>query len=440
MNYRDTLTTKDGLLYIGGVSAAELRCRFGTPLYVMDEQYIRKVARSFEKTIEENYGDGVVAYASKAFCALAAYRIADEEKLYVDVVSGGELYVALKAGFPAEKIFFHGNNKLPTEIELAVKSGVGYIVVDHPDEIAMIAAEAKRCFTVQKLLLRVNPGVEAHTFDAVQTAKPDSKFGVAISDAATVDLIETMNATDGVKFSGLHSHIGSQIFDMSGYRMLIDYLTTYIQKLNARGIEVDVLNLGGGFGITYTDADPQFKTEDYSDYVREICSEMQRNVAEKHIKKPFLAIEPGRSLVGEAGVTLYTVGAVKAIPGLSKYVAVDGGMFDNPRCALYGSKYSAVLAEKTDVPATETVTIAGKCCESGDVITKNVLLAPARRGDLLAVFATGAYNYSMASNYNMNAIPPVVLVNEGQADYIVKPQSYEDLVRNNVVPDRLKKD
>lgn len=439
MNYRETLNTKDGELYIGGLSAKELVERFGTPLYVLDETYIREVSRSFADTISKHYGEGAVAFASKAFASLATFKIAKDEGLSLDVVSGGELYAAMKAGFPTERMFMHGNNKLPSEIKLAVESGVGYVVVDHPDEIDMIADAAKACGKVQKVLLRVNPGVEAHTFDAVQTAKPDSKFGWSISDDFTLKLIERMAHTEALDFCGLHSHIGSQIFDTAGYDLLVDYLTTYLQKLNSHGIEVKVLDLGGGFGITYTSDDPQFSGADYARYVERICEQLSENVARKHLKKPYMVIEPGRSIVGEAGVTLYTVGAIKDITGLRKYVAVDGGMFDNPRCALYGSRYEAVLATRTDEPATEVVTIAGKCCESGDVIARDVKLAPAKRGDILAVFATGAYNYSMASNYNMNAIPPVVLVCDGNADYIVKPQTYDDLLRRDVLPVRLAK-
>lgn len=438
MNFRDTLKIEGNDLVIGGLTASELRERFGTPLYVMDESYIREVSRSFQKTIEAFYGEGAVAFASKAFSAVAMYKIINSEGLSIDVVSGGELFAALRAGFPPERIYFHGNNKLFNEIEFAVLSGVGNIVIDHPDEIEMISAAAKRLGEVQSVMLRINPGIEAHTYAAVQTATPDSKFGWAIEDKNTVELIKRAAAAENLVFSGLHAHIGSQIFEISGYEMLIDKMTSFIVKLNGLGIDVKILNLGGGFGITYTEEDPEFSGDQYAWYVKTIAMFLSKAVVEKKIKRPFLVIEPGRSIVGEAGVTLYTVGAVKTIPDIRKYIAIDGGMFDNPRYALYGSKYSAIVANKAALPASETVTICGKCCESGDIIAKDIKLAPAKRGDIIAVFATGAYNYTMAMNYNMNPIPPVVLVQDGKADYIVKPQTYEDLIRNNCLPDWLK--
>lgn len=438
MNYRDTLNVNEkGHLQIGGVDTTELVKKFGTPLYVMDAAYIRQVAKSFADTIRDEYGEGLVAYASKAFSCLAMYKLVGALGLGTDIVSGGELYTALKAGFDVSKMFMHGNNKQAWEIDLAVKSGVGVIVLDNADEVDFISSVAAKYNKTQKVMVRVNPGVEAHTHEYIQTAKTDSKFGVSIKTGEAESIIKKVVNCNNLDFFGLHCHIGSQIFDVSAYSVTIRVLCAYIRCLADEGIKVAALNLGGGFGVTYTEEDPQYAPLDYKKYVSTLIAELKLNVAEYGIDKPYLVIEPGRAIVGEAGITLYTVGAIKVIPDVRKYVSVDGGMFDNPRFILYQSKYSAVIANKADKPFDDVVTIAGKCCESGDKIGENVKLQTPERGDILAVFTTGAYNYSMAMNYNTNAVPPVVLVDNGRADYIVKPQSLDDLIRNNAVPDWL---
>ncbi|MBQ3019962.1 MAG: diaminopimelate decarboxylase [Clostridia bacterium] len=442
MNERDTLKVNEkGHLELGGADCVELAKKFGTPLYLFDEAYIRKMMGVYRDTLKKHYGDnGLVLYASKAFSCQAIYRIADEENIGIDVVSGGELYTALQAGFPAERIYMHGNNKLDYEIGEALDAGIGCIVADAYSEIDKIDAEAKKRGMVQRILLRINPGVEAHTHAFVQTATTDSKFGFSIADGTAEKATAYAMTKKNVKLDGYHCHIGSQIFEKQsfvlGVEKVMDFAVSMKDKLN---FTLETLNMGGGFGIWYTDEDRKISAEGYAEYLEALIQTVKEKVAQHGLKAPYLLLEPGRSIVGEAGVTLYTVGAIKDIPGVKKYVAVDGGMFDNPRYALYQSKYTPVLANRANEPCTEIVSIAGKCCESGDLIAVNVSLPKAETGDVLAVLSTGAYNYSMAMNYNRNMIPPCVLVRDGEAEYIVKPQSYADIVRNDVIPSRLLK-
>ncbi|MBQ4270085.1 MAG: diaminopimelate decarboxylase [Clostridia bacterium] len=442
MNVRDTLKINEkGHLEIGGADSVSLAREFGTPLYVFDEAYIRRMMRVYKDTLDREYGgNGLVLYASKAFSCQAIYRIADQENIGVDVVSGGELYTALKADFPAEKIYMHGNNKLAYEIGEALDAGVGCIVADAYSEIDKIDAEAAKRNVKQKILLRINPGVEAHTHAFVQTATTDSKFGFSLNDGTAERVTEYALSKKNVVLEGYHCHIGSQIFEKQSFVLAVEKCMDFAAKMKEKlQFEPTKLNLGGGYGIWYTDEDRKLSPEGYAEYLVALITAVKEKAAKYGLKLPFLLIEPGRSIVGEAGVTLYTVGTIKDIPGVKKYVAVDGGMFDNPRYALYESKYTPILANRATETATEIVTIAGKCCESGDLIAVNVPLPKAESGDILAVLSTGAYNYSMAMNYNRNLIPPCVLVCDGKAEYIVKPQSYEDLNRNDVIPSRLQK-
>ena len=441
MNTRKTLRVNEqGHLEIGGADAVALAKSFGTPLYVMDEQYIRDMCSVYRDTIQEEYdGNGLVLYASKAFSCLAIYKIADSEHIGVDAVSAGELYTAFKAGFPAEKIYLHGNNKLPYELEFALDHKVGTIVVDAYSELDLIDQMCAERGMVQNILLRINPGVEAHTHRFIQTAKTDSKFGFSIADGTAEKITQYALTKKHVHLAGYHCHIGSQIFEKQSFLLAVDKMMAFIAEIGKKySFETEVLNLGGGYGIWYTDEDAKFSCADYADYLKAIIRELKAKSQEYGVRSPFLVVEPGRSIVGEAGVTLYTVGAIKEIPGIKKYVAVDGGMFDNPRYALYQAKYTAILANRAAEKPTEVVSVAGKCCESGDLVCADVSLPKAESGDILAVLSTGAYNYSMASNYNRNFIPPVVLVKDGKAEYIVKPQTFEDLVRNDVIPNRLK--
>ena len=433
MNYRDTMNVNEkGHLQIGGVDAVDLVKKYGTPLYVMDESYIRQVCRAFTETVEKTYGEGGVAYASKAFSCKAIYEIAKQENMYIDVVSGGEIYTANSVGFDMSRAYFHGNNKLVSEIEFALGCGVGTFVVDSFDEIDLLDAMCAERKTVQKVLVRVNPGVEAHTHSFIQTAKVDSKFGFGVKNGYADKAVDAILGKTNLRFAGLHCHIGSQIFDKQAFALAVDVVTDYVVELKNRGIIVDELNFGGGFGIHYCGDDPKYDVKEYCDYVELLTSSLKNAVEKKGIKKPFFMIEPGRPIVREEGVTLYSVGAIKDILGIRKYLAIDGGMTDNIRPALYDAKYEAVLANRADEKPEEVVTIAGKCCESGDIILKDVALPAAKRGDIVAVFSTGAYNYSMSSNYNRNFVPPVVFVKDGKSAYAVRPQSYEDLVRNDV--------
>ena len=441
MNNRDTLRINEaGHLEIGGADAVELAKTYGTPLYVMDEKYIRDMCSIYRDTIEQEYeGNGMVLYASKAFSCMAIYKIVAEEKIGIDVVSGGELFTAMKAGFPADRIYLHGNNKLLSELEYALDCGVGTVVVDAYAEIDQLDALCAARGKVQDILIRVNPGVEAHTHHFIQTAKTDSKFGFSFADGTAEKVTVYALTKKNLHLRGFQCHIGSQIFEKQSFTAAVDKMLVFMAQMKqVHGFEADVLNLGGGYGIWYADVDAKIAKRVYADYLRAFIADLKIKADEYGIKRPYLLVEPGRSIVGEAGVTLYTVGNIKEIPGVRKYIAIDGGMFENPRYALYQAKYTPILANRAREAATETVSIAGKCCESGDLICVDAQLPHAHSGDILAILSTGAYNYSMASNYNRNLIPPVVLVWKGKADYIVKPQTYEDLVRNDVVPERLR--
>lgn len=441
MNERDSLNVNaNGKLQIGGIDATELAKQFGTPLYVFDEKYIRQMMSVYRDTLVNNYNsNGLVLYASKAFSCKAIYKIAKQENIGIDVVSGGELYTALSAGFPAEKIYMHGNNKLEYELVEAVDSGVGTIVVDSYREADLLDKIANAKGVVQNVLIRTNPGVEAHTHAFVQTARTDSKFGFSLANGTAEDITKYVLGKKNLCLKGYHCHIGSQIFEKESFALAAEKVFDFLLEIkNKCGFCAEVLNMGGGFGIWYTDEDPKLKMQDYSEYLTVLINTVKSKCKEYNYKEPYLIIEPGRSIVGEAGITLYTVGAIKDIPGVKKYVAIDGGMFENPRYALYQSKYTVILANKANLACTEKVSIAGKCCESGDIIAVDVALPKVESGDILAVLSTGAYNYSMASNYNRNKIPPAVLVNNGKAEYIIKPQTYEDIARNDIIPEYLK--
>ncbi len=441
MNSRNTLKANaQGHLEIGGCDTLQLAEKFGTPLYVYDETYIREMMRVFKNTINSEYsGNGKVLYASKAFSCMAMYRIAKQEGIGCDAVSGGELYTALKAGFNASDIYVHGNNKTYDELVQAVDAGVGGIVIDSYREADILNEISQKRNVKIQVLIRVNPGVEAHTHAFVQTARTDSKFGFSIKDETALNYTRHVLSLSNLKLAGYHCHIGSQIFEKESFSLAVKNMIEFIAEVKAKlNFEADILNMGGGFGIYYTDEDPRFCKKDYAEYLIELISAIKDNTEKLSLKQPYLLIEPGRSIVGEAGITLYTVGAIKDIPGIRKYVAVDGGMFENPRYALYQSKYTAVKAADVNAENIQKVSIAGKCCESGDLIGVDIPLPEVKSGDIIAVLSTGAYHYSMASNYNRNFIPMSVLVKDGSAEIIIKKQTYEDIVRNDVIPDRLK--
>ena len=434
MNSRQTLkTTQNGILEIGGVTVTELAKKYGTPLYVFDQKYIEDMCNIYSKTLEENYGDGIILYASKAFSCKEIYRIINKMNIGADAVSSGEIYTAKSTGFPMQKICFHGNNKTFAELNYAIDAGVGLIVIDAFTEADILDEICANKGIFQDVLIRVNPGVEAHTHHFIQTAKIDSKFGFSLSNGQATEIIKHVLTKKHLNLKGLHCHIGSQIFENKSFILAVDKMTDYYKQIKDElNYEFDTLNMGGGFGIWYAEGDAKKTCNQYAEYIKNICEKLKDDIKNKNLKKPFLIFEPGRSIVGEAGITLYTAGRIKEIKDLKKYVAIDGGMFDNPRFALYQAKYTVVAAEKMNENPTEKYTLAGKCCESGDIIAEDCMLPPIKEGDLIAVLSTGAYNYSMASNYNRNFIPPVVMVKNGQSRYVVKPQTFEDLTRNDV--------
>jgi len=422
-----------GNLEIGGCDTVELAKKYGTPLYVMDEMVIRNNCRRYKSALDRYFdGNGLVLYASKAFCTMAACRIAHQEGLGLDVVSGGELYTAIKAGFPMEKVYFHGNNKTIDEIEMGIEHNIGRFVVDNETELMNIEKIAASKDKKVKVLFRVKPGVDAHTHDFIKTGQIDSKFGVAIENGEARAIIEKAVKMKNIEVVGVHCHIGSQIFELEPYELATGILLDFIAEVRDEfGAELTELNIGGGYGIKYTDND---KPLEYEQFVETISKTVKRICKEKNLKKLFILMEPGRSIVAPAGITLYKVGNVKDIKGIRKYISVDGGMTDNPRYALYNAKYTALIANKPNSPRTEVVTIAGKCCESGDIIAKDIEMPEAEPGDIIAVLATGAYNYSMAMNYNRIGKPPVVLVKNGKDRLIVKREDYDDVIRNDLIP------
>ena len=419
-------------LVIGQHDTVELAKKFGTPLYVLDEDLMRDNCRAYKNAIDTYYdGHGLVLFASKALCTMYTGRLVAEEGLGADVVSGGELYTLYKAGFPMEKVFFHGNNKTPDEIELALNCGVGHIVVDNKYELEILNRIANEKNVNQRILFRIKPGIDAHTHDFVKTGQIDSKFGVALENGEAYEIHKLALSMSNIQIDGVHCHIGSQIFDVEPFceaaKVMIGFIADLYDKL---GIKVNILNLGGGFGIKYTATDDPIAP---SEYIHKVTNVVKELAQEKGIDLPFLVFEPGRSIVASAGITLYTVGCVKEIENVRTYVSIDGGMCDNPRYILYGSKYTAVLANNASAEPVAPITIAGKCCESGDLIQEHVMMPQIHVGDTLAVLATGAYNYSMSSNYNRIPRPPIVAVSGNEAKIIVKRETYDDLIKNDIL-------
>jgi len=429
---------EQGRLEIGGCDTSELKAQYGTPLYIVDEQAVRNRCREYIEAFKASGLKFQVAYASKAFCVMAMCQLAEEEGMSLDVVSDGELYTALQAGFPVQRIHFHGNNKTPEEIEMAIDAEIGCFVVDNVVELHMLQAIAAEKNRKVNILLRLTPGVEAHTHEYISTGQTDSKFGFDIGNGSAFEAVKLAAAQDNIQLIGIHSHIGSQIFEVEGFQMAVARVAEFAAKVKADlGITFKVVNLGGGFGIRYVDGDTPLHV---SDYVKAITDAVKTHFAGIDSELPEIWVEPGRSIVGEAGTTLYTVGTSKDIPGVRKYVAVDGGMTDNPRPALYESKYEAILANRANEKPEETVSIAGKCCESGDMLIWDLDLPKVNTGDLLAVSCTGAYNYSMASNYNRIRRPAVVFVKDGQSRLVVRRESLQDIISNDVVPARIAKE
>lgn len=417
-------------LQIGGIDAVELANKYGTPLFVYDVNQIRERARSFTKTFESLGVDFQVAYASKAFSSIAMLQVAKQENLSLDVVSQGELYTAIKANYPVEKIHMHGNNKSREELEMAIEYNIGCIVVDNFYEIELLNEILEQKNAKTKVLLRVTPGIEAHTHDYILTGQEDSKFGFDLSSQQADRALKLLLNHERIDVLGVHCHIGSQIFETQGFIMAVKKIYETLENWrNHYQYQSQVINLGGGFGIKYTDEDEPLPL---NDYVVKLVEAVKRETINRQLNLPEIWIEPGRSIVGEAGTTLYTIGSIKDLPGVRKYVSVDGGMTDNIRPALYQAKYHALVANKINQPVTEKVSIAGKCCESGDMLIWDLDVPQIDSGDLLAVPSTGAYGYSMANHYNRFSKPAVVFVEDGKDQLVVKRETYQDVLSNDL--------
>jgi len=424
---------ENGHLSIGGCDCLDLAARFGTPLYVMDEDLIRKNCRTYKDAMEKYYGEnGKILYASKAFSTMAMCKIAEQEGLGLDVVSAGELYTALASDFPRDMIYFHGNNKSDIELDVAIDSDIYCIVVDNLFELRNLNAKAAAKGKVVKIAFRIKPGIDAHTHDFVQTGQIDSKFGVALENGEALEAVRVATEMTHVELIGVHCHIGSQIFDLAPFQKAAEVMLGFVAEIKEKyGVHIQELNLGGGYGIKYV---PSNDPIEYDKYIESVRDTVEKTCAALDLEIPMLVMEPGRSIVASAGITLYTIGGVKKIENVRTYVSVDGGMADNPRYALYQSEYDAVIANRPEAEKDKLITIAGKCCESGDLLAKDILMPEVEVGEILAMLATGAYNYSMSSNYNRIPKPPVVLVKDGKARLIVKREDYEDIVRNDLVP------
>ncbi len=430
MLHTNLAINEKGHLAFAGVDTVELAKEYKTPLYVLDEERIREKCRAYINSMKKYFGEGSEAlYASKALSFKEIYRIVKDEGMSVDVVSGGEIYTAKESGFPMERVYFHGNNKTDDEIAFAMDSGVGFFMADCREELQAISRIAGEKGITQKIIMRLTPGIDTHTYEAVRTGQVDSKFGTAIETGQAIKMIEFALSLPNISLEGFHCHVGSQVFDGETFcqsaEIMIDFIALVKKEL---GYEAKILNLGGGFGVRYIESDPHL---DIENTIKEISVYVKNKCTSANVNMPKILMEPGRSIVADAGLTLYSVGSVKTITGYKSYVAVDGGMGDNPRYALYGSLYSALIANKADKEASFKCTIAGKCCESGDLIAEDINLQECDKGDILAVLTTGAYNYSMASNYNRIPRPPIVILKDGKSRIGVKRETYEDIVKND---------
>lgn len=430
-----TFEIKNNILYFDGCNTVELAKQYGTPLYVMSETAIIEKCTEIRETFLKRYERTRAAYASKAFLTLSMCKIIEREGLCMDVVSGGELFTAMKANFPAEKIEFNGNNKSIEELELAIDYNIGRIIVDGLDELSLIEEICKEKGKKVNILYRITPGVKSDSHDYIVTGKKDSKFGIPLDDEVIFPAVEQAINSPYVNFMGFHFHVGSQLHNNDSHIKALDISLKLVKDtIDKFGYVTPELNIGGGFGIKYTAEDDK---KPYAYFLDPMMEKIEKFSNDLNITRPEIVIEPGRSIVGEAGITLYTVGTIKDIKGIRKYVSVDGGMTDNIRPALYQAKYESIVANKAGEPRADVVTISGKCCESGDILIKDALVAKLERGDIFAVLSTGAYNYSMASNYNKNPIPAVALVKDGKSELIVKRQSYDHMVENEIIPESL---
>lgn len=422
-------TNDQGHLTIGGVDALDLAQKFGTPLVVYDVAQIRQQFQAFQHAFAEENVDYAISYASKAFSAIAIYQVIAKLGGHIDIVSGGELATALKAGFPAERISFHGNNKTKAELLEAVQNHVGVIILDNFYEIKLLSQVLTETNSHIQVMLRVTPGVSAHTHEYDQTGQEDSKFGFDVKSGQAEQAFVQVRANSQMKLIGLHAHIGSQILETAGFKLEVQKLMQLLKQWSQKyDYQAQVLNVGGGFGIRYT-AEDQILTA--KTFIHQIVQAVKNCAQQYQLKVPAIWIEPGRSIVGAAGYNLYTIGSRKEVPGLLPYVAVDGGMGDNIRPALYQAKYEALLARCPKARPVETVNLAGRYCESGDIIINKLPLPSSKPGDVIAVLATGAYGYSMASNYNRVPRPAVVFAEDGQAQEVISRETYEDVISHD---------
>ena len=428
----NNITVENGILHFAGQDTTKLAAQYGTPLYLMDEDKIREKCRAYKHAFEKHFGPSAQPlYASKACCFKRIYEIMREEGMGIDVVSSGEIYTALKAVFDLSQAYFHSNNKTDEDIRFAIENGIGYFVADNEEEVKAVEAEAARKGIRQKLLLRLTPGIDPHTYEAVATGKVDSKFGTAIETGQAAEIVKFTLEQPHVELMGFHCHVGSQVFEEDIFERAAVVMLEFIAEMKEKlGFTAPMLDLGGGYGVRYVDTDPyldiETKVADVAAAIKEACARLGIDVPEIHM-------EPGRSIVADAGMTLYTVGTVKKIPGYKNYVSIDGGMGDNPRFALYGSKYTCFIANKMDEICDFKCDLVGRCCESGDIIQEHIVVpSSVGRGDIAAVCTTGAYNYTMASNYNRLGRPPVVMLSGGESYVAVRRESFEDLIRNDV--------
>ena len=418
---------EDGVLTFAGQSTEELAARYGTPLYLMDEERIRHNCRVYADAFREHFPEGSMPlFAGKACCFKQIYRVITTEGMGIDVVSPGEIFTASEAGFDMGKAFFHGNNKTDADIRFAMDRGVGYFVADNAEEVLAIEAEAAARGISQKVVLRITPGIDPHTYEEVSTGKVDSKFGQAIETGQANEITELALAQEHIELMGFHCHVGSQVFAEDVFERASEVMLEFIADMNSRyGFMAQALNLGGGYGVRYVDTDPYL---DIAQKIAEVAAKIKETCSRLDIPVPVIYMEPGRSIVADAGMTLYSAGSVKRITGYKNYVSIDGGMPDNPRFALYGSKYSCYNASRMDEAADMECTIGGRCCESGDIIAEHIMVPESTcRGDVIAVCTTGAYNYSMASNYNRIPRPAVVMLKGGDSYEAVRRETYEDV-------------
>lgn len=417
-----------GHLTVGGLDAVELSAQFGTPAYYLDLDAVRTQCRFYKKAFASAFsGNAMPVFAGKSLCFRQLYRVMKEEGMYADCVSSGELYTAHAAGFPMEHVYFHGNNKTDADLTYALDLGVGHIVVDGTDELHALDAIAAKQERPVHILLRITPGIDPHTHKKISTGNVDSKFGMAILTGQALSFVTEALSMTHLTIDGFHCHVGSQIFDAEPFLDAAEIMLAFIRKVyDKTGYMASILNLGGGFGVRYVEDDPVCDT---AGCIRILGEKVQNMCRTLSIPQPTILMEPGRSIVAAAGATIYTVGSVKEIPGFRNYVSVDGGMPDNPRYTLYQSRYTVVHAEKADAAADYPCTLAGRCCESGDLLAEGIRIAKPQRGDLVAVLVTGAYNYSMASNYNRIPRPPIVIIEEGHASVAVARETLADLVR-----------